>query len=154
MIARAGSGWQTVLADLSLILFITAVATMSVQPSPGGAAQPEAASAPPAQGEPLAIYHDTVGAPPFAQWLAQQQGDARQQLTVTARYRPGEIDAALAQAAALIRRAGSAGLGARVVLEPGEGGVSASLAFDAGPQSLARELRNPGQTHSSERSLP
>ncbi|MFA7604637.1 MAG: hypothetical protein WCY29_16690 [Novosphingobium sp.] len=143
MMVRAGSGWQYVLADLSLILFmVTAAALASTEDAP--AAPARAAAAAPGeqplspQAEPLALYRAAPGAPPLGTWLRDQSADARQQLTIVARYRPGGQAEALGRAAALARDAGEAGMEARIVVEPGQGGTTAALAFDAPAASAAR----------------
>jgi hypothetical protein len=97
------------------------------------------------QGEPLALYRAAPGAPPLGQWLREQSADSRQQLTIVAQYRPGEQAGALSQAEALARDAGEAGMRARIVVEPGQGGATAALAFDSpgGPHAapMARTLQ-------------
>jgi len=140
MIARAGSGWQTVLADLSLILFMVTASAVS----PHGLGEPTAPPSPSARSEPLAIWQSGPDAPPIGQWLRSQGADPRQQLTIIARYRPGEQALALEQASALLRQAAAAGMQARLTLEPGEpAGIAASLAFDAPDAILARNLLKP-----------
>lgn len=153
MMVRAGSGWQYILADLSLILFmVTAAALASGDDAPPAGTRPptsgERLQSP--QGEPLALYRATPGAPPLGQWLRQQSADARQQLTIVAQYRPGAQADALGAAHALAREAGEAGARARIVIEPGEGGATAALAFDSTrgsstPPLLARNLQEPGR---------
>ena len=114
MIARAGSAWQTVLADLSLILFmVTAAAVSEAQPT----------GAPPAFSEPVAQWRGEAGAPDLAAWLAAQPKDPRQQLTIVAP--PAAAQAALALAA-------HSGRAARVLLDPRfEGPPLATLAYDS-----------------------
>ena len=145
MIARAGSGWQTVLADLAIILFMVTAATLSQQddqPSPAKpAGQPAATPAPSPRGMPLALYRPGPGAPPVRDWLAAQGADARQQLTIVAQYGAGGLWPALAQAGRLAGEAGAAGMRARIVVEPGAGGVSAALGFDEPGLVLARSLQ-------------
>lgn len=137
MKVRAGTGWQYLLADLSLILFIVTAAALS-RTSDGPATAPLSP-----QGEPLAFYRADAGAPPLGQWLREQPPDPRQQLTIVAQYAPGRQIEALGRAEALAREAGAAGSQARIVVEPGAGGTTASLAFDA-PRaaSLAQDLRS------------
>lgn len=145
MIPRTGSGWQYILADLSLILFmVTAAALASAEDAPAKpAAATVAEQALSPQGEPLALYRAAPGAPPLGAWLRDQSADPRQQLTIVAQYRPGEQAAAVGKAAALAQDAGEAGLKARIVIEPGQGGVTAALAFDnAVPSSVARSLQD------------
>jgi hypothetical protein len=139
---RASVGWQTALADLSLILFMVTAAAVSQHPPTALAkagkskSSPAAAPSPSPQSEPLAVYIDAPGAPPLDQWLAQQALDPRQQLTVTAHYGAGS-DAqarALAVATRLVREAGKAGHSARIVVEPGAGPTRVVLAYDS-PQA-------------------
>ena len=154
MMARAGSGWQTLLADLSIILFMVTAATLSQSKEGpvakgGGAPEPPKASA---RSEPLAVYRAAPGAPPLGQWLAAQSPDPRQQLSIVAHYAPGRQQAALGEAATLLAQAGAAGTAARLVVEPGEGGTVATLAYDAAmlggvraglAQGLQREQAKP-----------
>lgn len=113
MIARAGSGWQTVLADLSLILFMVMAAAVSEAPDAAGN---------PVESEPVAQWRAIEGAPGLREWLAAQPHDPRQQLTIVAPL------AAAQQALALARRSDRP---ARIVLDPrAEGPPIALLAFD------------------------
>lgn len=140
MSGRAGQGWQTSLADLSLILFMATAAAVSQQP-----ATPPPRAAPPApspQSEPLSVYVAAPDAPPLGQWLRGQAADPRQQLTITARYGPGEQARAMAEASRLAEQAGALGRMARVVVEPGEGPTRVALAYDTpGGSDMARDLR-------------
>jgi hypothetical protein len=157
MIVRTGSGWQYILADLSLILFmVTAAALASSDNAPAHtpstlqhvAGVPAAGNRPLSpQAEPLALYRSAPGAPSLGQWLHQQSADSRQQLTIVAQYAPGGQAEALSQAAALARDAGEAGARARIVVEPGQGGATASLAFDAPEAAVARDLHDSGRSH-------
>lgn len=163
MMTRAGSGWQYVLADLSLILFmVTAAALASAEdpptaPKPAGTAKTSGAAAGDQplspQGEPLALYRAAPGAPPLGQWLRDQSADARQQLTIVAQYRPGEQSEALSRAETLARDAGEAGMRARIVIEPGQGGATAALAFDAPAPHPAQPPAAP-MARSLQRSVP
>jgi hypothetical protein len=142
MIASAGGGiaWQTMLADLALILFMVTAAAMGQPPRAVVPPRAEAARGPQAPGEPVAVWRSGTGAPPLGAWLARQQADGRLQLTVSARYAPGRQAAALAQAGALAKVAGAMGCEARIVIEaaaPGEApGAEATLAYDrAGGQT-------------------
>lgn len=139
MSLRGGQGWQTSLADLSLILFLVAAAAASQQaakPSvkpPARASSSQSSPAPSPQTEPLSVYVAAPGAPPLAQWLREQAADPRQQLTITARYGPGEgaQSRALTEAGQLLAEAGAQGRSARIVVEPGMGAVRAALAYDS-----------------------
>lgn len=126
-------GWQTSLADLSLILFMLAAAALHDRPPATSRPAPDTFRPAP-RSEPLAVYDATPGAPALAPWLEQQAPDPRQQLTITARYdaTPGARERALAQAARLLVEAGQAGRAARIVVEPGAGPARVALTYDAG----------------------
>lgn len=134
---RAGIGWQTTLADLSLILFMVATATLSQQDPAATRPKPAAAASP--QSEALARWQAGAGAPPLADWLALQAPDGRQQLTVVVPYRAGGVEAALNTASELARQAGPLGARVRIVVEPGAEEPIARLAHDR--PSLARPLQ-------------
>ena len=127
MIARAGSGWQTVLADLSLILFmVTASAVSQAQddlPEPSDMA---------AMAEPVAVWRPSPGGPTLAQWLSAQPSDARMRLTL-------HVHAGSGDEADALRLAQGAAPEARVVIdrEPGPP-LEAILAYDQSPQSDRR----------------
>ncbi|AIT80664.1 MULTISPECIES: hypothetical protein [Novosphingobium] len=139
MSGRASVGWQTALADLSLILFMVTAAAVSRQPPEAFAkagkvaAQAGGGAAVSPQSEPLAVYVDAPGAPPLSQWLAQQAVDPRQQLTITAHYgeAPEAQARAMAEATRLLEQAGRAGHAARIVVEPGQGPSRVVIAYDA-----------------------
>ena len=118
MIARTGSGWQTVLADLSLILFmITAAAASELPTAPPAPPSPVL----PALGEPVAVWRAGPGAPSLRDWLASSGPDPRLRLTILAG--PDQAQMALAMAA-------GAGRPARILLEPQAGVPSAMLTYD------------------------
>lgn len=139
MIARAGSGWQTVLADLSLILFMTTAAVVAEPPVPA-APPPRAAPALPAMGEPVAVWSGAPGGPALGDWLAQTALDPRLRLTIVAS--PAEAETAL-------RLAAGAGRAARVLIEPGASGPPlATLTYDQA--LLAQGLQQRGTTEPKE----
>ncbi|WP_052207951.1 hypothetical protein [Croceibacterium mercuriale] len=122
--ARAGlGGWQTMLADLALILFLVAASALD---RPDAAPAPVSVT-PPQVGTPAAIWRDKPDAPPLAEWLASEQRDPRLQLTLLAA--PVDSGRALALAADLPD--------ARVVIQPRTAeqttGVIAILAYDRVP---------------------
>ena len=125
--ARSGAVWQTTLADLSLILFMI---TASAIGRGENLLPPVQSQAPPVQSGQLAIYRAEPGAPSFNEWLTAQAADRRQLLTIVARYHGDKRAEALARAAVLAAGAARAGFAARIIVEPGEGAVSASLGFD------------------------
>lgn len=142
MSARAGSGWQTSLADLSLILFMVMAGIVSRQPAKPSKPPVASAAVPPKQAaregpsqqaEPLSVYIAASGAPPLDTWLRDQAIDPRQQLTITAHYSRSDSAGqarALGEAERLLERAGQLGRAARLVVEPGDGPPRAVLAYD------------------------
>jgi len=147
MIPRISFGWQTTMADLAMILFMITAACIHAQKQEQlQAQQVPAAPEMSARGEPLAVYRAHAGAPPLAQWLAEQAPDKRQYLTVIARYRAGEAAKAASEAVSLAQEAGAAGVSARIVLEPGESAeLLATLAFDRPEAAVARQLQPASQ---------
>lgn len=139
---RVGTGWQTIIADLSLILFMLTASVVTrqdlrVQPDPARPAKAVTTTAQPApRSAPVAVWIAGADAPPLAEWFAQQTQDSRQQVTVTATYAPGEMDQAFAQARALAHQIGDA----RVVVEPGASDVRVVVGYDAPEARLARSL--------------
>lgn len=121
MIARMGSGWQTVLADLSLILFMVTATAVSDSPAK---APPLAPVVLPALGGPVAVWRSQPGGPSLASWVASQPGDPRQRLTLVAA--PADAPAIMAEARQLPRQP-------RILIEPGLSGPPyAALTFDIG----------------------
>lgn len=134
MIVRAGTGWQTLMADLSIILFMVTAAALT-QAGPGkaesGGAQTGHANVGPSQrGEPIAVYRTGKGAPSLGEWLDSQPRDQRQMLTIVSTYTPGKQADALTRATALARDADQRHVLTRVVVEPGAGDATATLAYD------------------------
>jgi hypothetical protein len=129
MIIATRPGWQTTLADLALILFIITAAAMAERPNIARPAETPVSV--PASGEPLAIYRAARDAPGLAEWLGNQPQDGRQNLTIVARYAPGQAQGAAMSALALQHDALAAGHSARIIVEPGEStDVVAVLDFD------------------------
>lgn len=150
MSIRGGVGWQTLLADLSLILFMVTAAAMAEPSVPAGkapAAHPAPPPPPPKPGpdlvdptraQPLAVWREAPGGPDIAAWLASQQPDSRQRLTITLRYPPDGQSHAIVNIARLTQESGAMGQHARIIMEPEPAGapseVLASLAYDLGAQ--------------------
>ena len=148
MIVRAGTGWPILMADLSIVLFMVTAAALS-QTEPGKAvAAGQPAPGPSPRSEPIAIYRTGKGAPPLAEWLGAQPRDSRQMLTLVSTYRPGRQAEALARAEVLARDATAQGLMARIIVEPGTGDATATLAYDRTAPESARDLRSTNQSHS------
>jgi hypothetical protein len=144
--------WQTILADLAMILFMMTAAALAnapesallpgtvkagpapaptpPAPAPSAAPTPRAA-APSPRGEPVGVWRDDPGAPDLAGWLAQQGGDPRLRVSILVRHLEGRERAALGRAAQLLADAGTRAAGARIVIEPGaDDSASVVLAYD------------------------
>lgn len=147
---RIGANWQTLFADLSIILFMITAATLSRSSGEEGAKPPSAAGVPePAPtASPIALYRAGEGSPPLGQWLAAQAPDTRQRLSILVTYKSGDQAAALERAAGLLRQAGAVGANARVVVEPGVEDATASLTYDA---ALAQSLP---ETQGNQETMP
>lgn len=122
MIARQAS-WQVILADLSLILFLTVLAGLSQNAAKDSIRKAELADH--AHGAAideagLAIFRPSAESGSLKDWLEQQAPDDRTQLTVHARFAPGEEQQAWQMARVFARAASGAGHGARIVLSEGE----------------------------------
>ena len=136
--------WQTILADLALILFMMTAAALANAPDGPllpGAPPPVRTLAPPrsptpptpsARAEPVGVWRDGPGSPRLDTWLAQQGSDPRLRVSILVRHLAGHEQAALARVKALVAMAGARGAGARIVIEPGrEDAASVILAYDA-----------------------
>jgi hypothetical protein len=138
--APIGGAWQTILADLSLILFmVTAAALAKAGDGPLAPFAPPSRPAPPPRppvaasprAEPVGVWSDGPGAPPLARWLALQGRDPRLRPTVLVRHSGGHRRAALARALALVEAAGPRGASARIVIEQGPAdSASVLLGYD------------------------
>lgn len=118
MILRLGSGWQTVTADLALILFlITAQASRDVPAAPPQV-EPAATIMVDTNGAGLAIFRPGPGTD-LGEWLAATLTDDRQAATVVVRYPAGERDTAFRSGSTLLEEIELHGSEARLVLEPG-----------------------------------
>ncbi len=138
VLSRPLIGWQTLLADLSLILFmVTAAAQADSGPKSRGNKAAVVAVKPSQHGEALAVYRAGGHAPRLGVWLKEQGNDPRQMLTIMATYAPdtgGEM-AAIKAASDMVAESVGAGHRARVIIEPGEqADVYATLAFDVPSQ--------------------
>lgn len=121
MMTGGKANWQTIIADLALILFMVTAASVDID-SRGEEDRPseERDAALPIEGEILTLYRAHPFAPPLDQWLAEQSPDERQNLTIVARFEPGGREAAMEGAQELASVAGAEGLRARIVVEPSD----------------------------------
>ncbi|GEO01780.1 hypothetical protein NSE01_36120 [Novosphingobium sediminis] len=124
--------WQTILADLALILFMMTAAALANAPDAPLLPNAVKPPAPSAQGEPVGVWREGPGMPRLAEWLAQQARDPRLRVSILVRHRAGHEQAALTHAQALVAEAGVHAASARIVVEPGrEDTASVVLAYDA-----------------------
>ncbi|MFC3175377.1 hypothetical protein ACFOD9_14040 [Novosphingobium bradum] len=135
--ARADTGWQYALADLSLILFM--VCALALAQAPKGKAHPAPPPPPPARaeavalGEAAAVWRAGPGMPSLAEWIAGQAADPRQRLTIVARYSQGRAAEAFARADAALQGVRKRPASARIVVEPGaQDDLGAMLTWDVG----------------------
>jgi hypothetical protein len=142
--ANAPGGWQIILADLALILFMITAAALANTPAntPESAQSPFKPSAAPQvpptkpiaasfRGEPVAVWTDAEGVPPLGHWLASEGSDARLRATIVVRFTKGQQSAAFSRAKVLLQQAGNRGANARIVVEAGPSdGAVVTLAYD------------------------
>jgi hypothetical protein len=137
---RGGHGWQLILADLALILFLltlsalpAAEATSGKQLADRAAREADIKGPPPPEIAPAqALYRPLPGGPSLSQWLAAQAPDPRATLTIIAAHRPGGEAAAWAKAQTLAQEARTAGARVRTIITVGaDEDIHASLAYDA-----------------------
>lgn len=117
MISRVSTGWQWILADLALILFLVTLAALASAAERAGPNFANTLSddvAPPMQ----AVYRPSPGIIPFGEWLSDQPLDPRAQLTIRAEYSIGAAARAWDGVNAMIRDAEDAGYAPKVIVTP------------------------------------
>ena len=121
------SSWQVLLADLSLILFLSTAAALAAE-------QEEQVETMPLLGQetPVAQHRLREGGPTLGEWLAEQPDDPRLRLTLVVPFEPWYKGHALDKAERLAREARMHDKFARVIVEPGDGrtDVLAVLAYE------------------------
>lgn len=137
--ARSGHGWQLILADLALILFLltlSALPAAEAGTSTGNrlAAREEDARPQPEIAAAQALFRPVAGGPSLGAWIKAQPYDPRATLTIFAVHPPGAEAAAWARAEALAAEARASGARVRTIISAGkEAEIYASLAYDAEP---------------------
>ncbi len=138
--ARGGHGWQLILADLALILFLLALSALPAAEAESGkrladreARETDARGFPrPEVAQAQALYRAVPGGPGLAAWLAAQQPDPRATLTIFATHPTGGEANAWSRAEALAAEARASGARVRTIIAVGETEeIYASLAYDA-----------------------
>lgn len=113
------SSWQTVIADLSLILFLTSAFALDND----SAATPDQPGSEQAQedfaGIPLSVWRDGKDSIPFKLWIAEQLPDEAVSPTVTVRYRPGGLANAWRRTGEIREALSSTGMEAHILFMPG-----------------------------------
>lgn len=125
MTGRTAHGWQLILADLALILFLVTLSALASEDAnaPGNAETPIA----PAQ----ALYRPGPQAPSLRDWLAERPRDPRATLTIFAQHSEETRERVWEEAQLLAGEAEASGFAVRVVLTRGSrSDLHASLAYD------------------------
>lgn len=152
MSSLASPGWQLVLADLSLILFLTTASALPDTNERDGANSAALASGANNSDAPASVFVAGIDAD-FTGWLTAQPRDPREQLTIRVDYTSATQAGTIERVRGLAREASGAGFAPRIILEPAPAGnlapssITASFAFDAGPAGagdVARALQDTG----------
>jgi hypothetical protein len=134
-----GHGWQLILADLALILFLLTLSALPAAEARTGhrladreargqdtrlRTSTEIAAA-------QALFRPVAGGPSLTDWLASQPRDPRATLTVFAILPGGAGAQGWAAAQALAEEARAGGVAVRIIITPGDDAdLYASLAYD------------------------
>ena len=122
-----GNGWQLVLADLALILFLVTLTALVSSSSKGEDALTRSPYVAPAQ----ALFRPTERGPTLAQWLAEQPADPRLTLTIIARYSGEDQDTVWQDAQNMAASVAGSTIAVRVIVSKAEqSDIYASLAYD------------------------
>lgn len=134
VIARGAPGWQLVLADLALILFLVTLCALATS----AASEDQVAVAHiSVDGDPelapsQALFRPSASGPSIARWLAEQPRDPRAAVTIVARHSDGNRAQVWKRASDLAQDAHRSGIAVRVVITRGQDtDLYASLAYDA-----------------------
>ena len=139
MIPRPSHGWQVILADLSLILFIV-IASAFIVP-------PEARDRPDSSDgharlttEATAIWRPQSGRS-LPEWLRRREADPRETVTITARYTDSGQAELVSDALNLLAEAEAAGFTPRMYVEHGtENELFATVSFvGMGPSAVQKD---------------
>lgn len=145
---RGGHGWQLILADLALILFLLTLSALpaaeatsgkrladsdATEKDAKGGLKPEVAAA-------QALFRPVPGGPSLAAWLAAQAPDPRTTLTIFVSHTAGSEADAWARAEELASEARASGARVRtIIMVGGEEDLYASLAYDTVVADMAED---------------
>lgn len=124
-------GWQLILADLALILFLVTLSALAAEGSDGEPADQNRTLAPQISAA-QALFRPSPFGPSLADWLSERPYDPRATLTIFAQHTGGDSSAIWERAQVLAGNARERGYSVRVVITHGDiSDVYASLAYDA-----------------------
>lgn len=123
MILRGQNGWQTAMADLTLILFLVVAGAYRDQPADAAdvkaTVRDETENVDVSLGQPMAVFRPG-GDANLTRWLGGQGLAEGEVATVIVRHRGGEAGSAVAEAARLVAEIERAGEKARLMVEPAD----------------------------------
>ncbi len=123
MIIRSPSSWQTLTADLALILFLVTAQALSDnaerdQPTEDARSEGDEAIVEPNTSSALAVHRPRRGED-ISQWLAATVTDQRQVATISVSYAEDDLAQVLAEGQRLISEAEALGVSASLIARPG-----------------------------------
>lgn len=133
MIARGSQGWQLVLADLALILFLVTLAMLAHAQERGGEGVDRQEIVPaPQVAASQALYRRPQDGPSLMEWLADQPADPRATLTIIAQHSGEDRDKVWREAQDMADSVAASNFAVRVIIKSGaKSDLYASLAYDA-----------------------
>jgi len=127
MIVRGNNGWQLILADLSLILFLVTLTALVNTSGENRSIITRASFVAPAQ----ALFRPTSHGPSLTEWLAEQPHDPRSTLTIIAQHSGEDQGPVWQEAQAMAASVAQSDVAVRVVITRAEqSDLYASLAYD------------------------
>ncbi|EDL49955.1 hypothetical protein [Erythrobacter sp. SD-21] len=117
MIGRAASSWQTITADLALILFL--VTAQAAGPDPENIAGEVSERQSSLVGTTAVAVHRPYRGEPVGEWFASTVVDPRQIVTISIYYTPHLLPEALEEGQRLLDEADAAGITARLMMMKG-----------------------------------
>lgn len=129
---RGASGWQLILADLALILFLLTLSALPAAEAGRDLAEENRDRGPSTDIAPAqALFRAVPGGARLGEWLNEQGHDPRATLTIFVTHARGDGSAAWHEAQALAEEARAQGTRVRTIITAGTTpGLYASLAYD------------------------